>query len=178
MQERMDNLILDKEKMKDKGVNTKSLKAERDAEFKQRMDELQKDQEQKVSSLREEYLKKIKASNNPAEKDKLLEEMGKRLKHVEGSLVEEKKRQEEQLGKMLKARQKKNLKSKEKEMDKEVDELEDQIDKMKANMGTEKAAMYAEKGVSGALDPNIMVKKQKISNALDEKFTGFQNELS
>mmetsp|Transcript_32589 Transcript_32589/g.40392 ORF Transcript_32589/g.40392 Transcript_32589/m.40392 type:complete len:113 (+) Transcript_32589:1097-1435(+) len=30
MQERIDNLIMDKEKMKDKGINTKSLKAERD----------------------------------------------------------------------------------------------------------------------------------------------------
>ena len=38
MQDRIDNLIQDKEKMKEKGVNTKALKAERDEEYKERMD--------------------------------------------------------------------------------------------------------------------------------------------
>ena len=44
--------------------------------------------------MRQEYLDKIKNAKNPAEKDKLLEEMGKRLKNVEASLNDEKKRQE------------------------------------------------------------------------------------
>ena len=44
--------------------------------------------------MREDYLAKIKSAKNPAEKEKLLEEMGRRLKSVEDGLVEEKKRQE------------------------------------------------------------------------------------
>lgn len=47
-----------------------------------------------MRAMREEYLAKIKATKNPAEKDKLLEEMGKRLKNVEANLLDERKRQE------------------------------------------------------------------------------------
>lgn len=125
IQDRVDHLVVDKEKIKDKGVNTKTLKAERDEEYAGRMETLDKEQEEKVKALRDDYLKRIKEASNPAEKDKLLEEMGKRLKSVEANLLEEKKRQEAQLQKMLKARQKKNLKQNEKNMDKEIDELED-----------------------------------------------------
>lgn len=34
--------------------------------------------------MRDDYLKRIKEAQTPAEKDALIEEMGKRLKHVEG----------------------------------------------------------------------------------------------
>lgn len=47
MQERIDSLIMDKEKMKEKGINTKNLKAERDTEYNERMDKLTKEQEEK-----------------------------------------------------------------------------------------------------------------------------------
>lgn len=94
IQDRVDHLIVDKEKIKDKGVNTKTLKAERDEEYASRMETLDKEQEEKVKALRDDYLKRIKEASNPAEKDKLLEEMGKRLKSVEANLAEEKKRQE------------------------------------------------------------------------------------
>jgi len=40
-------------------------------------------------------------------------------------MADEKKRQETQLKKMIQARQKKNLKHQQKDIDKEVDELED-----------------------------------------------------
>ena len=40
--------------------------------------------------LREDYLKKIKEARNPAEKDQLIEDMGRRLAHVEKSLAAEK----------------------------------------------------------------------------------------
>ena len=103
------------------------------------MDALNDEQNQKIAMLREDYLNKIKKAKNPQEKDKLLEEMGKRLQKVEGDLADEKARQEAALQKMLKARQKKNLKGKVKNMSKEVDQLEEQIDKLKANMDTDKA---------------------------------------
>jgi len=47
------------------------------------MEKLQTEQEEKVKYLREDFLKKIKEAKTPADKDKLIEEMGKRLKHVE-----------------------------------------------------------------------------------------------
>ena len=94
VQERIDNLIAQKEKIEERGVNTKALKAERDEEFKTRMETLDKEQNEKVKNMREEFLKRIKEAKNPAEKDRILEEMGKRLKGVQESLAEEKKRQE------------------------------------------------------------------------------------
>ena len=83
--------------MEDRGVNTKALKAERDEEYKNRMQSLEQEQEEKIRNMRQEYLDKIKSAKNPAEKDKLLEEMGKRLKSVEANLKDEKARQEAQL---------------------------------------------------------------------------------
>ena len=45
-------------------------------------------------------------------------------------------------------------------------------------MDADKAQMYAEKGVSGALDQDIQIKKNKLQNSMDSKFTGFNNKLS
>ena len=160
-------------------MNTKALKAERDEEYKNRMQALEQEQDEKIRNMRQEYLDKIKAAKNPAEKDKLLEEMGKRLKSVEASLRDEKARQEAQLQKMLKARQKKNIKQQVKNMNKEVDELEDQVEKLKQNMEADKAQMYAENGgVAGLIDHDSTIKKQKIANSIDNKFNGFDNELT
>ena len=160
-------------------MNTKALKAERDEEYKNRMQALEQEQDEKIRNMRQEYLDKIKAAKNPAEKDKLLEEMGKRLKSVEASLRDEKARQEAQLQKMLKARQKKNIKQQVKNMNKEVDELEDQVEKLKQNMEADKAQMYAENGgVAGLIDHDSTIKKQKIATSIDNKFNGFDNELT
>lgn len=80
---------------------------------------------------------------------------------------------------MLKARQKKNIKTQVKVINKEIDELEDQVEKLKQNMDSDKAQIYAEKGsASGLLDQDINIKKQKLANSLDDKFHGFQNELT
>lgn len=80
---------------------------------------------------------------------------------------------------MLKARQKKNLKQKVKGMSKDVDELEEQIDKLKQNIDADKAQVYAEQGSAlGLLDQDVVVKKAKIANALDNAYTGFQSELT
>ena len=53
---------------------------------------MQKDRDEKLTNIREDYLNRIKGAKNPAEKEKLLEEMGRRLKSAEDSLAEEKKR--------------------------------------------------------------------------------------
>lgn len=139
IQDRIDQLIVEKEKIEDRGVNTKALKAEREEDYKTRMEAMTNEQNDKIRMLREDYLEKIKKAKNAQEKDKLLEEMGKRLKNVEQNLADEKSRQEQALQKMLKARQKKNIKQQVKNMNKEVDELEDQIDKLKQNMDSDKA---------------------------------------
>lgn len=68
------------------------MKAEREEEYKARMTALEKEQEEKIRSMREDFLAKIKNAKNPAEKEKLLEEMGRRMKSVEDGLLEEKKR--------------------------------------------------------------------------------------
>ena len=45
---------------------------------------------------------------------------------------------------------------------------------MKQNMDTDKAQIYAEKGnVAGLLDHDVTMKKNKIANSLDNKFSGF-----
>lgn len=55
--------------MEERGVNTKSLKAEREEEYKNRMETMEKENDEKLRIMREDYLAKIKAAKNPAEKD-------------------------------------------------------------------------------------------------------------
>ena len=143
------------------------------------MKEIDQEGEEKLRNTRQEFMDRIKAARNPAEKDKLLEDMGKKLKAAEAQIAEDKERAETQLQKMLKARQKKNLKQKVKGMSKDVDELEEQIDKLKQNIDADKAQVYAEQGSAlGLLDQDVVVKKAKIANALDNAYAGFQSELT
>lgn len=46
-------------------MNTKALKAEREVEYQERMENLEKEQNDKIALLREGYLEKIKAAKNP-----------------------------------------------------------------------------------------------------------------
>ena len=56
IQDRIDQLIVEKDNIEEKGVNTKTLKAERDEEYKTRMETLNKEQDEKVRAMREDYL--------------------------------------------------------------------------------------------------------------------------
>lgn len=69
--------------------------------------------------------------------------MGERLKSTEESLEEDRKRQEANLMKLLKARQKKNLKQTIKKIEKEREELFVQVDHLKINVDLHKADVYA-----------------------------------
>jgi Skp family chaperone for outer membrane proteins len=93
----------------------------------------------------------------------LLEEMGKRLKGVEQSLDEEKKRQEATLMKNLKKRQERNKKVRLEELDKKQQKLETQVSKMNAGVDAEKAKIYAEDGGDALIDNEVTAKKNKIS---------------
>lgn len=107
LQANLDNVMVEKDKLEEKGINTKRHKAERDAEYEERMKEFDIDRDEKIKIMRNDYTDRIKKSKNPQEKEKLLDEMGRRLKTVEESLAEERKRQEASLMKILRARQKK-----------------------------------------------------------------------
>ena len=46
-------------------------------------------------------------------------------------------------------------------------------------MESDKAQMYAENGgAAGLIDQDTTIKKQKIANSIDNKFNGFDNELT
>lgn len=89
-------------------------------------------------------IKKAKSSND---KETILEEMGERLKTTEDALEEDKRRQEANLLKLLKARQRKNLKGTVKKIDKEVEEMYVQVDKLKVKVDRHKAEIYADQGI-------------------------------
>jgi hypothetical protein len=60
--------------------------------------------------MREDYMNRINKTKSAADKEAILEEMGRRLKSTEEALEDDKRRQEANLLKLLKARQRKNLK--------------------------------------------------------------------
>jgi hypothetical protein len=66
------------------------------------------------------------------------------LKATEENLAEDRQRQEANLMKLLRARQKKNLKSKVKEINKEAEKLYLLVDEIKTKISEHKANVYAE----------------------------------
>ena len=105
--------------------------------------------------MREDYMNRIKATSDSSEKEKILQEMGQRLKATEENLAEDRKRQEANLMKLLRARQKKNLKSKVKEINKEAEKLYQQVDEIKTKISEHKANVYAEQG-TGVTAPGLV----------------------
>jgi len=99
--------------------------------MKNRMKEADSERDRKLAQIRQDYLDRIKAATNPNEKEKLLGEMGIRLKEFENQLNEDRKKQDANLMKLLRARQKKNNKTKSKTLQKEVDKLIEQIETVK-----------------------------------------------
>ena len=74
------------------GINSRGLKKEREAELKVRMAELDKESDSRLSQMREDYMNRIKATTDSSEKERILQEMGQRLKATEENLAEERKR--------------------------------------------------------------------------------------
>ena len=74
------------------GINSRGLKKEREAELKVRMAELDKESDSRLSQMREDYMNRIKATTDSSEKERILQEMGQRLKATEDNLAEERKR--------------------------------------------------------------------------------------
>lgn len=84
--------------------------------------------------------------------------MGERLKQTEIALEDDKRRQEANLLKLLKARQRKNLKHTVKKIDKERENLYEKIDDLKVQVDRHKAEVYAEQGVkneSGLVEEEV-----------------------
>jgi hypothetical protein len=114
---------LEKDDIQETGINSKGMKKERDAEMRARMQEVDKEKDSRLAQMREDYMQKIKKATSAIEKEAILEEMGDRIKHTEEALEEDKKRQEANLLKLLKARQRKNIKQTVKKIDKETQDF-------------------------------------------------------
>lgn len=112
-------------------------------------------------------MQRIKKASSAAEKEAILEEMGERLRSTEQALEDDKRRQEANLLKLLKARQRKNLKQTVKKIDKEREELFTQIDDLKVQVDKHKANVYADQGIKGQqglVEDDVAKKVNKIVN--------------
>lgn len=107
--------------------------------MKARIQEVEKEKDSRLQQMREDYMQRIKKAKSAADKEFILEEMGERLKSTEDALEEDKRRQEQNLMKLLKARQKKNLKATVKKINKEREELFEQVDHLKVKVDHHKA---------------------------------------
>lgn len=94
------------------------------------MKEFDVERDKQIKDMREDYLDRIRNTKDGREKERLLEEMGRRMKQVEDLRIEERLRQEATLKKMIKDRQKKNVKKQLKEIDNQIEFIEKDIDKI------------------------------------------------
>jgi len=90
-------------------INSRGLKKQRDKEFKEKMVEFDNANDEKLNNVRQEYMKRIEGVSSLSEKERLLEEMGRRLKSIEDQFTDDRKRQESNLMKQLRARQNKKI---------------------------------------------------------------------
>jgi hypothetical protein len=68
------------------------------------MKEFDVERDKQIKDMREDYLDRIRNTKDGREKERLLEEMGRRMKQVEDLRIEERLRQEATLKKMIKDR--------------------------------------------------------------------------
>lgn len=142
------------------------------------MAEYDADREQKLNSIRSDYMKRIDGVKSLAEKERLLEEMGRRLKGVEDQFAEEKARQEANLMKMLRERQKKQIKKKAGDLQKDIEKLEENIDDIQGDIDVVKAKVYAEFGSDNLVDSTVLNRKNKVADKAVDMNIGFQMELT
>lgn len=101
---------------------------------------------------------RIKNAKSSDEKERILDEMHRRLQNIEDQLNREKAEQERNLEKILKERQARRVKKMAKEQDKMIEDKSKDIQELQRDIEREKALIYAEVGGKDAedtLDDNI-----------------------
>ena len=141
------------------------------------MKELDDERDKQIADMRKEYMEKIKGTKDTREKERLLEEMGKRMNQIEQQRTDERARQEATLKKMLKDRQKKQIKKEVKDIEKQIDAIETDIDKIRQEVDEDKAKAYADEGASGLIDNDIKTRKDKLFDKVAIN-AGFMNQLN
>ena len=111
-------------------INSRGLKKQRDKEFKEKMVEFDNANDEKLNNVRQEYMKRIEGVSSLSEKERLLEEMGRRLKSIEDQFTDDRKRQESNLMKQLRARQNKKIARDEGKQQKETEKKEEAIEEI------------------------------------------------
>lgn len=94
------------------------------AEVREKMD---KERREKEDIIRKEYMNRLKNAKGDKEKERILEEMNRRLKAMEDENDRERAEQERNLEKILLARQMKRVKKLAHDHQKEIDSKTDQI---------------------------------------------------
>jgi pyruvate/2-oxoacid:ferredoxin oxidoreductase alpha subunit len=92
LQRKIDDIQLNIDETDQNGINTKTHKKERDDEMNTRMAEMDKERDMKLATVRQDYLDRIKLAGSAEDKERLLAEMGMRLKATEDALNDERKR--------------------------------------------------------------------------------------
>lgn len=78
LEEEIDHIEMEIDKVEDKGINTKKHKEENKEEIKETLKELKKDKDEKMNSLKNDYMERISKAKTPLEKERLLDEMQRR----------------------------------------------------------------------------------------------------
>jgi len=86
--------------------------------------------DEKLNNVRQEYMKRIEGVSSLSDKERLLEEMGRRLKSIEDQFTDDRKRQESNLMKQLRARQNKKIARDDAKQQKEIEKKEEVIEEI------------------------------------------------
>lgn len=132
--------------------------------------------DEKLNNVRQEYMKRIEGVSSLSEKERLLEEMGRRLKSIEDQFTDDRKRQESNLMKQLRARQNKKIARDDAKQQKEIEKKEEVIEEIQAEIDIEKAKVYAEQGTTNLVDQAILSRMERVANKACAKGSNFDSE--
>lgn len=75
MEEEIEEIEMDIDKVEKKGIKTKKHKDENEEEIKEQMKDIKKNRDEKLKGLKDDYMERIAKAKSPLEKERLLDEM-------------------------------------------------------------------------------------------------------
>jgi len=143
LEEECDELREDKLKLEHGGLSAEA-KQELAQEQKVEKERLDRNKEEKVKEIRDEYMDRMRRARTAAEKERLLTEMQHKIKSVESELEKERKAQLKLLEKSLRERRRKRLQKKLEEKEEEIKSQNDVKAQKEEEKDLRQMRLYAE----------------------------------
>lgn len=166
----------DMEEILENGMKDPNLQQLLEREKEAELEKIERQILEKQDLVRQEYLNRLKGAKNDKEKERILDEMQRRLAAVEDELRKEKSEQERNLERALLLRQQKRVKKLAQERENEIKKRDDEIKVLKGEISKDRANVYIESGgdVVDVLEASI---RERVAKLVDKSVLAKESKL-